>query len=64
MNTGSLTIVDVGGRCKLKMRAGFFVCKLEVENAVLCFHMEDFSLLVSVRKERIKKTTNRQMTGL
>ena len=28
------------------------------------FEYENFSLLESVSKERIKKTTNRQMTGL
>ena len=52
----------------MKIEGWFFcninTCKLEVENAVLCLNMKDFSLLESVGKERIKKTTNRQMTGL
>ena len=40
------------------------LCKLEVKNAILCLNMKNFGLLESVSKEIIKKTTNRQMTGL
>ena len=43
----------------MKIEGWFFcninTCKLEVEYAVLCLNMKDFSLLESVGKERIKK---------
>ena len=42
-NTGSLIIVHVDGRCKLKMRAVFCDinrCKLNMKNAIFCLEYE------------------------